>query len=201
VFRGDPPELGGPHRGSGARRSSRTAGGLNPAPQARRVYPLRSYLFCTACGRRMFGNSKRQVAWYACAPKKAWRPDGHPVIFRVREDHLLDGLTAFLADQVFGQYRHSLLTAGLKTLSDATRQERASRFIALRGLCSVPSSVQPQGIEDRSLKTSMTGRAVAEPRAGSGVSEDMPDSWTGACGHVESPAGHHCCCSREAPGR
>ena len=74
------------------RERSRTAAGLSPDPQARRLYPLRSYLFCDLCGRRMFGNSKRQNTCYACAQKKAWRPDGHPVILRVREENLLDGL-------------------------------------------------------------------------------------------------------------
>jgi hypothetical protein len=43
------------------------------------------------------------VCWYACAPKKKYRPDdGHPTIYRVREDQLLDGLTEFLSTQVFG---------------------------------------------------------------------------------------------------
>jgi site-specific DNA recombinase len=84
------------------RERSRTAAGLNPGPQAKYIYRLRSYLFCCSCGRRMFGNTKRQVSWYACAPKKAYRPGGHPVIFRVREDHLLDGLAGFLSEQVFG---------------------------------------------------------------------------------------------------
>jgi site-specific DNA recombinase len=114
------------------RERSRTAAGLNPGPQAKHVYRLRSYLFCCSCGRRMFGNTKRQVSWYACAPKKAYRPGGHPVIFRVREDHLLGGLAGFLSERVFGPYRHHLLAAELKTASEAARQERASRISALR---------------------------------------------------------------------
>ena len=114
------------------RERSRTAAGLNPGPQAKHVYRLRSYLFCCSCGRRMFGNTKRQVSWYACAPKKAYRPDGHPVIFRVREDHLLDGLAGFLSGRVFGPCRHQLLAAELKTASEAARHERASRISALR---------------------------------------------------------------------
>jgi site-specific DNA recombinase len=114
------------------RERSRTAAGLSPDPQARRVYPLRSYLFCDLCGRRMFGNSKRQNTWYACAPKEAWRPDGHPVILRVREDHLLDGLGRFLSEKVFGPYRHTLLDADQETLSQAVRHEKGGKVKALR---------------------------------------------------------------------
>ncbi len=114
------------------RERSRTAAGLSPDPQARRVYPLRSYLFCDLCGRRMFGNSKRQTTWYACAPKKAWRPDGHPVILRVREDHLLDGLARFLSCKVFGPYRHTLLDTDQEAVSQAARHEQASKAEALR---------------------------------------------------------------------
>jgi DNA invertase Pin-like site-specific DNA recombinase len=106
------------------RERSRTAAGLSPDPQAKRVYRLRSYLFCDLCGRRMFGNSKRQVTWYACAPKKPWRPDGHPVILRVREDHLLDGLTAYLCEKVFGSYRHTLLDADQQAQTQAHGKSR-----------------------------------------------------------------------------
>jgi site-specific DNA recombinase len=114
------------------RERSRTAAGLSRDPQAKRVYPLRSYLFCGLCGRRMFGNSKRQTVWYACAPKKAWRPEGHPVILRVREDHLLDGLARFLSGKVFGPYRHALLDTSQKALIEATRNEQAAKIEALR---------------------------------------------------------------------
>jgi recombinase len=113
------------------RERSRTAAGLSRDPRARRVYRLRSYLFCGLCGRRMFGNSKRQDTWYACAPKKAWRPDGHPVILRVREDHLLDGLARFLSDSVFGAYRHTLLDTSQQALTQAAQHEQARNVKAL----------------------------------------------------------------------
>jgi site-specific DNA recombinase len=80
----------------------------------------------------MFGNSKRQTTWYACAPKKAWRPDSHPVILRVREDHLLDGLACFLSGKVFGPYRHALLDSSQQARSQAARNEQASKAKALR---------------------------------------------------------------------
>jgi len=84
------------------REKSRSAPGLNGHPQAKRVYPLRSFVLCRLCGRRMFGLTDHGTPYYACAPKKPYRPDGHPAVLRVRQDHLLHGLTRFLADNVFG---------------------------------------------------------------------------------------------------
>jgi hypothetical protein len=49
-------------------------------PQAKREYRLRTYLFCAACGRRMFGKTRRDHAYYACAPAGT-APDGHPASF------------------------------------------------------------------------------------------------------------------------
>ncbi|WP_239381932.1 recombinase family protein [Frankia sp. CIT1] len=43
------------------RERSRTASGVNRHPQSRRVYRLRSYLFCALCGRRMLGKSVRDT--------------------------------------------------------------------------------------------------------------------------------------------
>jgi site-specific DNA recombinase len=131
------------------RERSRTAPGLSPDPQAKRVYPLRSHVFCDLCGRRMFGNTKRDVASYACAPKKAWRPDGHPFILRVREDHLLGGLTRFLDDNVFGPYRHALLDASHTALAEAAAREHATRIKALNG-----------AIADTDVKTSRLIRTL-----------------------------------------
>jgi site-specific DNA recombinase len=111
---------------------SRTAPGLSTNPNAKRVYPLRSYLFCGLCGRRMFGNTIRQITWYACAPKKPWLPDGHPPILRVREEHLLDGLTRFLSEKVFGPYRHALLDSDQVTLAQTAQEEQARQVKALR---------------------------------------------------------------------
>jgi site-specific DNA recombinase len=117
---------------SAHRERSRTTPGLSPDPQAKRVYPLRSFVFCDLCGRRMFGNTRRETASYACAPKKAWRPPGHPVILRVREDHLLSGLTQFLASDVFGPYRHGLLDASHAALAQAAHEEHADKIKALQ---------------------------------------------------------------------
>lgn len=114
------------------RERSRTAS-KNRDPQAKRIYKLRSYLFCVPCGRRLYGKSKRDIAYYVCAPKKAWVPKGHPrSTYWVRESNLLDGLTAFLAAQVFGPYRHQLLDANLKIIDEKVQRERHEKITALR---------------------------------------------------------------------
>ena len=59
---------------SAHRERSRSTPGLSPDPQAKRVYPLRSFILCDLCGRRMFGNTRRETVSYACNPKKASRP-------------------------------------------------------------------------------------------------------------------------------
>ncbi len=114
------------------RERSRTAS-RNRDPQAKRVYKLRSYLFCVPCGRRLYGKTKHQRPYYVCAPKKAWVPEGHPAsTYWVRESNLLEGLTSFLADHVFGPYRRHLLDAGLRTIDETAHKERQKRIAALR---------------------------------------------------------------------
>lgn len=49
------------------------------------------------------GGKTRKCVYYACAPKKAYLPAGHPAaggVF-VREDHLPEKVNAFLSDHVF----------------------------------------------------------------------------------------------------
>jgi site-specific DNA recombinase len=117
---------------AGHRERSHATSGLSRHAQARRVYPLRSYVFCRLCGRRMFGITDHGTPYYACAPKKPYRPDGHPAVLRVRQDHLLDGLTRFLAGNVFGPYRHTLLDASQTILAQAAAAEHAAQVTALR---------------------------------------------------------------------
>jgi site-specific DNA recombinase len=114
------------------RERSRTAAGKRNDPQAKHVYRLRSYLYCHICGRRMSGNTMKGHSYYACAPKKAWRSQEHPTIFRVREDSLLDALGEFLSTRIFGAYRHNLLDANLQTLNDTSRRDHATHVKALQ---------------------------------------------------------------------
>lgn len=92
------------------RARSRTAAGLNRHPDTRRSYRLRGYLYCSLCGRRMSGRTLRDTPYDVCAPKKGYVPPGHPPAcgFWIGEEHLVDGLGAFLADRVFGAYRRGL---------------------------------------------------------------------------------------------
>jgi site-specific DNA recombinase len=80
----------------------------------------------------MFGNTRRETVSYACNPKKAYRLPGHPVTTRVREDHLLSGLTRFLADNVFGPYRHGLLDASHTAVAREAKEEHAGKIKVLQ---------------------------------------------------------------------
>lgn len=119
---------------SGHRFGSRTDPGPNTKhPQTKRSYLFRTYLFCDLCGRRMNGKTRRRV-YYACNPKKAYLPAGHPAaggVF-VREDHLLEKVNAFLSDHVFGDYRRQLLDANLRQLDATVAQEREQQVTGLR---------------------------------------------------------------------
>ena len=113
------------------RTRSRTAPGHNPHPQTKRSYRLRSYLFCELCGRRMFGKSRRQRSYYACAPKAGQRvPDGHPASLWIAEDTLLDALNTFLAHHVFGAYRSQLLDATMTERADTAATEHTQQVAA-----------------------------------------------------------------------
>ena len=113
------------------RTRSRTAPGHNSHPQTKRSYRLRSYLFCDLCGRRMFGKSRRQRPYYACAPKTGQRvPDGHPGSLWIAEDALLDVLNTFLTHHVFGAYRTQLLDATITERANTAATEHAQQITA-----------------------------------------------------------------------
>lgn len=114
------------------RERSRPGGGTNKHPRTARIYRLRSYMWCIECGRRFSGKTAKGHGYMVCAPKKAYRPGGHPPSIWVREDTLIDGVTSFLAAQVFGQYRHQLLDANLKVLDETAQRKRANRIAAMR---------------------------------------------------------------------
>src|SRR5579884_4132817 len=110
-----------------ARRGSRDDNQPNRHPQTRRTYLLRGMLFC-ACGRRMYGNQRHHAAYYTCWPKNnnRGRPDkytGHPTAVYLREDAVLDAVSSFFANRVFGRQRRTILTADLATTDD--REARA----------------------------------------------------------------------------
>jgi site-specific DNA recombinase len=115
---------------AGHRERSRAAGRCRH-PQTKREYRLRTYLFCAGCGRRMFGKTRREHAYYACAPAGA-APDGHPASFWVQEQPLLDGVNQFFSRAVFGQDRHALLARQLAGADTRARTDRAAGIAAQR---------------------------------------------------------------------
>ena len=112
---------------------SRSAGGRNRHPQTRRLYRLRSHLFCDLCGRRMYGKTSHGVSYYVCAPKPGYVPAGHPAASScwVREEPVVEGLSEFLADRIFGQYRRDLLASSLTTGGDSDSNDRDRRIATL----------------------------------------------------------------------
>jgi site-specific DNA recombinase len=105
---------------------SRSAAGPNTAhPQARRSYPLRSYVFCNDCRRRMFGKTRTPYSYFACAPAPGYRPEGHPATIYVREDLLLDGVSDFFARRIFGSARTVYLERARTSGEDAAAEHQA----------------------------------------------------------------------------
>ncbi|WP_171075298.1 recombinase family protein [Nonomuraea basaltis] len=97
------------------RQGSRTKPGLSTHPQTSPTYPLRSYLICEICDRRMHGKSRSEVSYYACEPDMRHHKDrrdwyaSHPKSLWVREDDLLDLVHEFFAERVFSAQRLALL--------------------------------------------------------------------------------------------
>jgi site-specific DNA recombinase len=77
------------------RERSRNSSEPNKHPATLHHYTLRSYLVCAACGRRMFGKTRRRLTSYACQPPDGRRPEGHPVSVLIPEPPLLQALETF----------------------------------------------------------------------------------------------------------
>jgi len=82
------------------------------------------------CGPRMLGNARPTRAYYTCWPKGTNRGrsettnTGHPKSVYIREDLILQAVSDFLADRLFGPHRRDLFTAGLTTADDQATRER-----------------------------------------------------------------------------
>ncbi len=92
------------------------------------------------CNRRMFGTTRHGDTYYLCWPtgNNRGRPDkyaGHPKTVYIREDAVLDAVSKFFADRVFGEQRRDLLAADLTEVDDRaarqrhTEQQRLQRII------------------------------------------------------------------------
>jgi site-specific DNA recombinase len=125
--------------GSERRQRSRDGAGANAAhPDTKRAYLLRSFVICDACGRRMFGKTRKQHTYYACQPSLnhagmiAERFPDHPASIWVREDSLLAGVAEFFTTRLLGPTRAELLAADLGQLDHRAVAEQAASLDALR---------------------------------------------------------------------
>jgi site-specific DNA recombinase len=120
---------------SSARRGSRAGNEKNTHPATQRTYLLRGMVFC-GCGRRMFGNFRHEHTYYTCWPRhnnrgRADNYEGHPKAVYLREDAVMDAVSRFFADRVFGPQRRVMLAADLAGVDDRiaeARQEERERL-------------------------------------------------------------------------
>lgn len=114
------------------RERSRSAAGTSKHPQARRTYRLRSFIFCAHCERRFYGKPSKGINYYVCVPKKPYRAAEHPASIWIPETGILEGLSTFLADRIFGPYRRQLLTETLDQMDADAQSAREIRAASLR---------------------------------------------------------------------
>jgi DNA invertase Pin-like site-specific DNA recombinase len=119
------------------RAGSRPEAGPNLAhPQTIRSYPLRSYVHCAGCGRRMTGKVRNGTPYYHCRPDNSLPgvrrvADDHPACIYVRQDGLLDVLTEFFQTRLFGAERRSLLVTEAAVVDGQAVAEREARMAAV----------------------------------------------------------------------
>lgn len=115
-----------------ARRGSRDGNDRNTHPSTTRTYMFRGRLFC-GCARRMDGGVRSGGIYYRCWPRgnNRGRADNyadHPKTVYIREDAVLDAVSRFFADRVFGAQRSEILAADLAGVDDhAARQRQQER--------------------------------------------------------------------------
>ena len=115
-----------------AKRGSRDGNKPNTHPQTKRTYVPRG-MVVHGCGRRMYGNHRHHTTYYSCNPSSnnRGRPDktrGHAKAAYIPEPAVLDAVSTFYTDRVFGPDRRDLLQADLATVDNReTRQREAER--------------------------------------------------------------------------
>jgi site-specific DNA recombinase len=114
-------------------RADATPAAPNPHRQTRRVYALRSYIWCTPCARRMFG---RQVpggyTYYSCQPRERPKPAGHPPTLSLAEDTLIDLTNKFFNTYVFGTDRVHLAANSATVAAQQEAEEHHQKITAAR---------------------------------------------------------------------
>lgn len=112
-------------------RADATAGALNPHRQTRRVYALRSYIWCAACTRRMFGRYVRGgYTYYTCQPRERVAPEGHPRNLSLPESDILAVINQFFNSHVFGTDRLHLATTSAGISAQQAADEHREKIAA-----------------------------------------------------------------------
>ena len=115
--------------------SSRDDPGPSSHPATRRSYVLRSLVRHRECKRRMCGTTtipgpgRPGYVYYACPhdpanPRHAAACPDHPRNLKIREDHLLEVISEFFAQRIFGPDRAALLAATLPGHDDDAAARR-----------------------------------------------------------------------------
>ncbi len=152
------------------RQGSRMAG-ANRHPATRRTYVLRHYVHHTSCDKRMFGKTRRELAYYTCQPQldRVGNPQDyadHPRSVYVREDRLLDCVQTFFAQRVLGQDRAVLLRHQMAKQGTHERQDHKKRIAAIEKAIAELGRRQNNLMDEREAKTiddnDEAGRAWAE---------------------------------------
>ncbi|MFF4502998.1 recombinase family protein [Streptomyces sp. NPDC001401] len=119
-----------------AKRGSRDKNTPNAHPDTRRTYLFRGRVHCF-CHRRMRGLVQKRLTYYQCWPKgnNRGRPQAfadHPKTVYIRETALIDAVSAFFADRVFGPQRRELFAADLASQDDRAARQREDERERLR---------------------------------------------------------------------
>ncbi|MGH1556458.1 recombinase family protein [Streptomyces sp. L7] len=103
---------------------SRSGAEPNTHPDTQRTYPLRSYVRCALCERRMFGKTSKDRSRYVCYRddvhhRNADWFDQHPKALWVSEKILINAVHWFFGERVLGPRRAEFLRAQLATSAPA----------------------------------------------------------------------------------
>ncbi len=122
---------------SRTQQGSRPGADPNTHPDTQRTYPLRSYVHCALCQRRMFGKASKGLSYYVCYKDAAHHRDAdwyqeHPKALWVRETILLEAVHWFFGERVFGHHRKELLQVQLAAAEPAAEEGNRRRAEQLR---------------------------------------------------------------------
>ena len=109
-----------------------------PGIRSGRTYVLRGRVRCGMCGRRMEGSHQKGKNWYRCQyvsrrGNVAADLTGHPRVFGIKEETVLDAVSDFLAERLFGPERLRLLSKELALADSAEWKQHDAQADQLAG--------------------------------------------------------------------